>query len=57
MKLLDPYNRISHILFRDSCSVHRGKYVKDLSRLGRRLQDVILVDVSLLLKVLKANLY
>lgn len=33
-------------LYRDSCSFIRGSYVKDLGRLGRELEQVIIVDNS-----------
>lgn len=41
---IDRNRHIKHILYRDSCTLFNGKYIKDLSRLGRPLSDVILVD-------------
>ncbi|KAJ7786830.1 HAD-like domain-containing protein [Mycena olivaceomarginata] len=41
---LDPHHVIHHRLFRDSCLSSNGGYIKDLSRLGRPLKDVIIVD-------------
>ncbi|XP_048190615.1 CTD small phosphatase-like protein [Perognathus longimembris pacificus] len=44
--LLDRWGVFRARLFRESCVFHRGSYVKDLSRLGRELSQVIIVDNS-----------
>lgn len=41
---IDMESMINHRLYRQHCTIYNGKYVKDLSRLGRPLCDVILVD-------------
>ena len=41
---LDPDCVISHRLYRDSCKEVDGKFVKDLSELGRDLKRVVIVD-------------
>ncbi|KAH7890805.1 HAD-like domain-containing protein [Phlebopus sp. FC_14] len=41
---LDVHRVISHRLFRESCYRHKGNYVKDLSRLGRPMAEIVLVD-------------
>nr|CAD7455672.1 unnamed protein product [Timema tahoe] len=44
--LLDRWGVFRARLFRESCVFHRGNYVKDLNKLGRDLQKVIIVDNS-----------
>ncbi|XP_051552731.1 CTD small phosphatase-like protein isoform X2 [Myxocyprinus asiaticus] len=44
--LLDQWSVFRARLFRESCVFHRGNYVKDLSRLGRELRNVIILDNS-----------
>ncbi|XVF25588.1 hypothetical protein REPUB_Repub13aG0224900 [Reevesia pubescens] len=45
LDILDPKGLISHRLYRDSCSqLVRGRHVKDLSKLGRDLGKVVIVD-------------
>ncbi|KAL3820223.1 hypothetical protein ACJIZ3_006128 [Penstemon smallii] len=41
---LDWRKLISHRLYRDSCNEVEGKFVKDLSRVGRELKSVVIVD-------------
>ncbi|EPT04544.1 hypothetical protein FOMPIDRAFT_1013914 [Fomitopsis schrenkii] len=43
---LDPDRSVAHRLFRESCYNHRGNYVKDLSQLGRPIEDTIIIDNS-----------
>ncbi|KAK9365094.1 HAD-like domain-containing protein [Lipomyces kononenkoae] len=43
---LDVHKVVHHRLFRESCYNHQGNYVKDLSQLGRPLEDVIILDNS-----------
>ncbi|KAG9008278.1 hypothetical protein FRB90_009014 [Tulasnella sp. 427] len=43
---LDIHKVVAHRLFRESCYNHRGNYVKDLSRLGRPVEDMIILDNS-----------
>ncbi|KAF9589429.1 hypothetical protein IFM89_023747 [Coptis chinensis] len=41
---LDTKGLISYRLYRDSCKELEGKFVKDLSEVGRDLKNVVLVD-------------
>ncbi|KAL1805710.1 hypothetical protein ACET3Z_028778 [Daucus carota] len=41
---IDPNKVISHRLYRDSCKENEGRFVKDLSELGRDMKRVVLVD-------------
>ncbi|GLB37120.1 putative NLI interacting factor [Lyophyllum shimeji] len=43
---LDIHRVVAHRLFRESCFSHKGNYVKDLSQLGRPIQDTIILDNS-----------
>ncbi|XP_067928452.1 CTD small phosphatase-like protein [Watersipora subatra] len=44
--LLDKWGVFRMRLFRESCVFHRGNYVKDLSKLGRDLSQILIVDNS-----------
>jgi TFIIF-interacting CTD phosphatase-like protein len=45
--VLDPEEKlISARLYRDSCTEHNQLYIKDLSRLGRPMSDVLILDNS-----------
>ena len=46
MDILDPNRYCSQRLFRDHCTQFNNAFVKDLSKLGRRMEDVIIVDNS-----------
>ncbi|CAK7350361.1 unnamed protein product [Dovyalis caffra] len=41
---IDPKGLISHRFYRDSCKEVDGKFVKDLSEMGRDLKRVVIVD-------------
>jgi len=43
---IDPAGYIQHRLFRRHCTKVRGNFVKDLSRLGRKLDQTIIIDNS-----------
>ncbi|KAI5476806.1 protein phosphatase [Pseudohyphozyma bogoriensis] len=43
---LDIHGVISERLFRENCCHHKGIYVKDLSQLGRKMEDCIIIDNS-----------
>lgn len=45
--ILNDVDRAKHIsrrLYRDSCTFRRGTYLKDLSKLGKDLSKVVIVD-------------
>ncbi|XVE51513.1 hypothetical protein DITRI_Ditri02bG0048100 [Diplodiscus trichospermus] len=41
---LDPRGFVSHRFYRDSCKQVRGKFVKDLSEMGRDLRKIVIID-------------
>jgi RNA polymerase II subunit A small phosphatase-like protein len=43
---LDPDNFCAYRLFREHCTLVNNAFVKDLTRLGRKMKDVIIVDNS-----------
>jgi len=43
---IDPDGYIQHRLFRRHCTKVQGNFVKDLSRLGRKLDQTIIIDNS-----------
>lgn len=46
LNILDSNKSIHHRLFRDSCYNYQGNYIKNLSQMGRPLQDLIIIDNS-----------
>ena len=46
MLQLDPHNYCGYKLFREHCTFYNNAFVKDLTRLGRSMKDVIIVDNS-----------
>ena len=46
MQKLDPTAMCSYKLFREHCTFFNNAYVKDLTKLGRNMKDVIIVDNS-----------
>ena len=46
MNIIDPNNYCPYRLFREHCSYINNNYVKDLTKLGRNLKDIIIVDNS-----------
>ncbi len=43
---LDSRRCVSYRLFREHCTPSRGLFIKEMSRLGRDLKDVIILDVK-----------
>jgi len=46
LDILDKDQVVSHRLFRESCVLHGQAYVKDLSKIGRKMREMIIVDNS-----------
>jgi len=43
---LDPNRVVAARLFREACTFSQGNYMKDMSRLGRELSNVLIIDNS-----------
>ncbi|KAI5967328.1 hypothetical protein CANMA_003148 [Candida margitis] len=43
---LDMSKSVYHRLYRDSCYNYQGNFIKNLSQLGRKLEDTIIIDNS-----------
>lgn len=52
MDILDKDRICDFRLFRDSCTMLNGFYVKELKRLNRNMKNVILLDVNLFFKII-----
>lgn len=46
LDILDQDKNVHHRLFRDSCYNYDGNYIKNLSQMGRPLEDLIIIDNS-----------
>ncbi|KAL3235140.1 Phosphatase PSR1 [Nakaseomyces bracarensis] len=46
LDILDKSSSIHHRLFRDACYTYEGNYIKNLSQLGRPLNETIILDNS-----------
>ena len=46
MDILDKDRVVSHRLFREHCTFYQGIYVKDMSEVGRKIEDVFIIDNS-----------
>lgn len=46
MAHLDPTKMCAYLLFREHCTFYNNAFVKDLTRLGRRMEDILIVDNS-----------
>jgi RNA polymerase II subunit A small phosphatase-like protein len=44
--ILDPNRRCSYRLFREHCTYYNNSYVKDLTRVGRPMENIIILDNS-----------
>lgn len=46
LDILDTHKSVHHRLFRESCYNYQGNYIKNLSQMGRPLEDLIIIDNS-----------
>ena len=44
--ILDPTGMCSYKLFREHCTFYNNAFVKDLTRLGRPMTDILILDNS-----------
>jgi RNA polymerase II subunit A small phosphatase-like protein len=41
---IDTHSTVSYKLWRKHCDLYNGSYIKDLSRLGRPLDKIVMID-------------
>lgn len=46
LDILDTHHSVHQRLFRESCYNYQGNYIKNLSQMGRPLEDLIIIDNS-----------
>ena len=46
MDILDPERIAPQRLFREHCTYFNNQFVKDMARVGRRMEDIIIIDNS-----------
>lgn len=46
MDMLDPQRVAPQRLFREHCTYFNNQFVKDMARVGRRMEDIIIIDNS-----------
>jgi RNA polymerase II subunit A small phosphatase-like protein len=46
MDILDPNRVAPQRLFREHCTFFNGLFVKDMARVGRNMEDIIIIDNS-----------
>jgi len=46
MDILDQHNVAPQRLFREHCTFYNGIYVKDMQRVGRPMENIIIIDNS-----------
>lgn len=44
LNIIDKYGYCTYRLFREHCTFNRGSFVKDLVRLGRNMNEIMIVD-------------
>jgi RNA polymerase II subunit A small phosphatase-like protein len=46
VEILDPTGMCSYKLFREHCTYYNNAFVKDMTRLNRKMTDIIILDNS-----------